>query len=203
MSPLRFLGLVLAALLGAFLLLILAFNTYGREASWEAVFGSPDLGPYDFAVPSRTGKLNDSLACPADDCKKGIPDIETRRYDLPPASLFAITEKVLRHLPGKVRVVGANPVNTRLRAIVFSPALRMPSTLSLMITPARGGGSFLYIYSRSQIGYYDLGRNTANVVALISAIDQQLAAATPVAAPQVGPAKPAAAPAIAPAAPKK
>ncbi len=196
MSPLRFLGLVLAALLGAFLLLVLAFNTYGREASWEAVFGSPDLGPYDFSVPSRTGKLNDSLACPADDCKKGIPDIETRRYDLPPASLFAIAEKVVKHLPGKVRVVGANPVNTRLRAIVFSPVLRMPSTLSLMITPARGGGSFLYIYSRSQIGYYDLGRNTANVVALISAIDEQLAAATPVAAPQVGPAKPAPAQAV-------
>ena len=46
--------------------LVLAFNTYGREASWEAVFGSPDLGPYDFSLPSRTGKLNDSLACPAD-----------------------------------------------------------------------------------------------------------------------------------------
>ena len=31
-----------------------------------------------------------------------------------------------------MRQVGANPVNTRLRAIVFSPALRMPSTLSVM-----------------------------------------------------------------------
>lgn len=191
MSPLRFLGLVFAALFGAFLLLVLAFNTYGREASWEAVFGSPDLGPYDFSVPSRTGKLNDSLACPADDCRKGIPDIETRRYNLPPASLFAIVEKVVRRLPGKVRVVGANPVNTRLRAIVFSPALRMPSTLSLMITPARGGGSFLYVYSRSQIGYYDLGRNTANVVALIAAIDDQLAAARPTAPAPTGPTKPA------------
>lgn len=190
MSPLRFLGLVFAALFGAFLLLVLAFNTYGREASWEAVFGSPDLGPYDFSVPSRTGKLNDSLACPADDCRKGIPDIETRRYNLPPASLFAVVEKVVRRLPGKVRVVGANPVNTRLRAIVFSPALRMPSTLSLMITPARGGGSFLYVYSRSQIGYYDLGRNTANVVALIAAIDDQLAAARPTAPAPTGPAKP-------------
>ena len=197
MSPLRFLGLVLAALFGAFLLLVLAFNTYGREASWDAVFGSPDLGPYDFSVPSRTGKLNDSLACPADDCLKGIPDIETRRYDLPPAALFAVAEKVVRRLPGKVRVVGANPVSTRLRAIIFSPALRMPSTLSLMITPARGGGSFLYAYSRSQIGYYDLGRNTANVVALIAAIDGQLAAATPV------PAAPAAAAAPARSAPAK
>ena len=191
MSPLRFLGLVFAALFGAFALLVLAFNTYGREASWEAVFGSPDLGPYDFSVPSRTGKLNDSLACPADDCRKGIPDIETRRYDLSPPALFAVIEKVVRRLPGKVRIVGANPINTRLRAIVFSPALRMPSTLSLMVTPARGGGSLLYIYSRSQIGYYDLGRNTANVVALIAAIDDQLAATTPTAPAQPAPAKPA------------
>lgn len=190
MSPLRFLGLVLAALLGAFLLLVLAFNTYGREASWEAVFGSPDLGPYDFSVPSRTGKLNDTLACPADDCQKGIPDVETRRYDLAPATLFAVAEKVVKRLPGKVRVVGANPVNTRLRAIVFSPVLRMPSTLSLMVAPARGGGSFLYVYSRSQIGYYDLGRNTANVVALISGINAELASVTPapLAPTQPGPA---------------
>lgn len=183
MSPLRFLGLVLAALFGAFLLLVLAFYTYGRENSWEAVFGSPDLGPYDFSVPTRTGKLNDTLACPANDCQKGIPDIETRRYDLPPAALFAVAEKVVRRLPGKVRQVGANPVNTRLRSIVFSPLLRMPSTLSVMVTPARSGGSFLYAYSRSQIGYYDLGRNTANIVALIAAIDAELAAATPTAAP--------------------
>jgi hypothetical protein len=181
MSPLRFLGLVLAALVGAFLLLVLAFNTYGREASWEAVFGSPDLGPYDFSLPSRSGKLNDSLACPANDCLKGIPDIETRQYDLPPAALFAVAEKVVRRLPGKVRVVGANPVNTRLRANLFSSVLRMPATLSVMIAPARGGGSLLYAYSRSQIGYYDLGRNTATLVALIAGIDAQLAAATPVA----------------------
>jgi len=178
MSPLRFLGLVLAVLIGALLLLVLAFNTYGREASWEAVFGQPDLGPYDFSIPSRTGKLNDTLACPANDCQKGIPDIETRRYDLPAEALFAVAAKVVRTLPGKVREVGANPVNTRLRVIVFSPALRMPSTLSVMISPARGGGSLLYVYSRSQIGYYDMGRNMANVVELISGIDAELAAAT-------------------------
>ncbi|MCM5555117.1 DUF1499 domain-containing protein [Pleomorphomonas sp. NRK KF1] len=181
MSPLRFLGLVLAALFGAFLLLVLAFYTYGREASWDAVFGAADLGPYDFAVPSRTGKLNDTLACPADDCKKGIPDIETRRYNLPPAVLFAVAEKAIKRLPGKVRMVGANPVNTRFRVIVYSPLLRMPSTLSVMVTPARGGGSFLYVYSRSQIGYYDLGRNMTNIVSLLSGIDAELAAAQPTA----------------------
>ncbi|PKR89207.1 hypothetical protein CXZ10_11030 [Pleomorphomonas diazotrophica] len=187
MSPLRFLGLVLAALFGAFLLLVLAFYTYGREASWDAVFGRADLGPYDFSVPSRTGKLNDTLACPADDCQKGIPDIETRRYDLPPATLFALAEQVVRRLPGKVRQVGANPVNTRFRVIVYSPLLRMPSTLSVMVTPARGGGSYLYAYSRSQIGYYDLGRNTANIVGLIAGIDAELAAAKPASASPASP----------------
>ena len=192
MSPLRFLGLVLAALFGAFLLLVLAFYTYGREASWDAVFGQADLGPYDFSVPSRTGKLNDTLACPADDCKKGIPDIETRRYSLPPDALFTVAEAAAKRLPGKVREVGANPVNTRFRMIVYSPLLRIPSTLSVMVTPARGGGSFLYVYSRSQIGYYDLGRNTANIVALVSGIDAELAAATPPSADPaaIGPSQP-------------
>lgn len=187
MSPLRFLGLVLAALFGAFLLLVLAFYTYGREASWDAVFGPADLGPYDFSVPSRTGKLNDTLACPADDCRKGIPDIETRRYSLPPDALFTVAEAAAKRLPGKVREVGANPVNTRFRMIVYSPLLRMPSTLSVMVTPARGGGSFLYVYSRSQIGYYDLGRNTANIVALLSGIDAELAATTPTSADPAAP----------------
>ena len=65
MSPLRFLGLVLAALFGAFLLLVLAFYTYGRDASWDAVFGPADLGPYDFYVPSRTGTLTAADLNPA------------------------------------------------------------------------------------------------------------------------------------------
>ena len=52
-----------------------------------------------------------------------------------------------------------------------------------MVEPTSDGGADLYVYSRSQIGYYDLGRNTANIVALIAAIDAELAAATPTAAP--------------------
>lgn len=190
MSPLRFLGLVLAALAGVLLLLVAAFNIYGREDSWQAMFGPADLGPYDFAVPSRTGKLNDTLACPADDCQKGIPDIETRRYNLPPAVLFAAVRRAVQSLPDHVRLVGVNPVNTRLRAIVYSPVLRLPSTMSVMVSAGRSGGSRLYVYSRSQIGYYDLGRNTANIVALIGAIDGELSAATTdTATPDTAPAK--------------
>ena len=58
---------------------------------------------------------------------------------------------------------------------------------TVMVTPARGGRSFLYVYSRSQIGYYDLGRNTANIVALLSGIDAELAATTPTSADPAAP----------------
>ena len=82
MSPLRFLGWILAALIGLILVAALAFNLYGREASWAALFGPADLGPYDFNQPTRSGKLNDTLACPPDACAKGLPDLETPHYQI-------------------------------------------------------------------------------------------------------------------------
>lgn len=188
MSPLRFLGLVLAALLTLFLATLFAFNMYGREESWKALFGPADLGPYDFSEPTRTGKLNDTLACPPASCDKGLPDLETPRYTLSARALFTIVEKAVRTLPGKTKLIGANPVTTRLRAVVYSPAIRLPSTLSVMIRPLTDGGSTLYVYSRSQIGYYDMGRNTENVTRLMDAISAEIRKSDPTApaAPMAG-----------------
>lgn len=176
MSPLRFLGLVLAALLAILLLALLAFNFYGREESWKALFGPADLGPYNFSEPTRTGKLNDTLACPPSACTKGLPDLETPHFRLPAKTLFAIVEKVVKTLPGKTKLIGANPVGTRLRAIVYSPAIRIPSTLSVMVRPTSDGGADLYAYSRSQIGYYDMGRNTDNITRLMDRIAGEIEA---------------------------
>lgn len=170
MSPLRFFGLIIAALLSFTLIAALAFYLYGRENSWKTFFGPPDLGPYHFTDPTRTGKLNDALACPPGSCLKGLPDIETPRYAVPPKTLFAIVEKVVKRLPGKTRLIGANPVATRLRAVVYSPLVRMPSTLSVMISASAEGGSLLYAYSRSQFGFYDMGRNTDNITRLMDGI---------------------------------
>jgi hypothetical protein len=177
MSPLRFLGWVLAALIGLVLAAALAFNLYGREETWSALFGPADLGPYDFHQPTRTGKLNDSLACPTGACIKGVPDLETPHYTLSGRNLFAIVQKVVTGLPGKTRMIGANPQAMRLRVVVYSPAVRIPSTMSVLIEPTTDGGADLYVYSRNQFGYYDMGRNTANIVSLMDAVARRAAAA--------------------------
>jgi hypothetical protein len=196
MSPLRFLGWVLASLIGLVLVGAVAFTLYGREESWVLLAGPADLGPYDFRQPTRTGKLNDTLACPAGTCVKGLPDLETPHYGVPGRELFAVVQKIIRHLPGKVRLIGANPVAQRLRAVVYSPAVRIPATLSVMVESTNDGGADLYVYSRSQIGYYDMGRNTANIAALMEAIATELSrpATPPAAAPPKVPAAPAAKP---------
>ena len=175
MSPLRFLGWILAALIGLILVAALAFNLYGREASWAALFGPADLGPYDFNQPTRSGKLNDTLACPPDACAKGLPDLETPHYQIAAPALFEIARQVVAKLPGKSKLIGANPVGMRLRAVVYSPAIRIPSTVSVMVEPTSDGGADLYVYSRSQIGYYDMGRNTANIVGLMDGIAKAIA----------------------------
>lgn len=193
MSPLRFLGWVLAALFGLMLVAMLAFNLYGREESWAALFGPADLGPYDFNQPTRSGKLNDTLACPPGACAKGVPDLETPRYAIPAANLFAIAHGIVAKLPGKSHIIGANPVGMRLRAVIYSPVMRVPSTLSVMVEPTPDGGSELFVYSRSQVGYYDMGRNTANIVDLMDGIAKAIAATgapTPPAAKATEPPKP-------------
>ncbi|WP_237153645.1 DUF1499 domain-containing protein [Oryzibacter oryziterrae] len=166
----------MAALALVLLLLVGAFSFYGREESWALLFGPADLGPYDFAAPVRTGKLNDMLACPDGACAKGEPGIITPHYAAPAAAVFDIASKAVRKLPGKVAVIGINPINTRLRAVVYSPNIRIPSTLSVMVQPTSDGGSDIFLYSRSQIGYYDMGRNAADIEALLSAIEAELKA---------------------------
>jgi hypothetical protein len=175
MSPLRFFGYLMAAMAAILLLLVGAFSFYGREESWALLFGPADLGPYDFTAPVRTGKLNDMLACPQDACAKGEPGIVTPHYTAPATTVFNIAAKAVTGLPGKVAVIGVNPIDTRLRAVIYSPNIRVPSTLSVMVVPTTDGGSDIYVYSRSQVGYYDMGRNASDIRTLLSAIDAVLA----------------------------
>jgi len=174
MSNLRLYGFIGGGLLLLIVAASVAFNVYGRQNSWQALFGPADLGPYDFSAPSRTGQLNDYLACPETACGSARPEFVTRAYTVPAAQLFAAAQAAIRTLPGKPEIIGVNPVDTRLRAVIYTPTMRVPTTLSLQVKPDGDAASMLFVYSRSRIGFYDFGRDESNVQALIAEIDRAI-----------------------------
>ena len=54
-------------ILGVIVVIVLVaavgFVLYGRENTWRALAGDPDLGPVDLAAPTRVTTPNDALLC--------------------------------------------------------------------------------------------------------------------------------------------
>lgn len=134
--------------------------TYGRDALWAEMFGPPDLGPYDFDLPTRTGKLNDALFCPDGDqaCLGAIVDRITPLFAAEGPTLYAEVRRRILGLSG-VEIVEENAGRGLLRAVVRTPVFRFPDTVSMRVREEAPGRSALWLYSRSQIGHADLGTN--------------------------------------------
>lgn len=166
MSPFKFLGIVLLVLLTLLLAAAGGATIYGRERLWEELAGPPDMGPYDFDVPTRTGKPNDSLACPAGRCLQATPERTTPLFAVPADKLYADVRARIAALPGAT-FVEEDAARGRFRAIVRVPLLHFPNTVSVQVREEGPQTASLWIYSRSQIGHADLGINDARVRRLV------------------------------------
>lgn len=171
MSPLRFfitVLVVIATLAGAAGVGLVA---YGRETLWEELAGPPDMGPYDFDMPTRTGKINDALFCPTDDagCERGAPERLTPVFRASGADLYAAVRAMVTAMPGAT-VVEDQAEALSFRAVVRSPLLRLPDTVSVHVEDVRPGEATLWMYSRSQIGHADLGANSRRLRAILRAL---------------------------------
>ncbi|WP_181706765.1 DUF1499 domain-containing protein [Chthonobacter rhizosphaerae] len=162
MSSLRFLAVTIALLATLFGAVAAGAVAYGREALWEDLFGPPDLGAYSFDKPTRTGKLNDALACPVGTCADAGTVLDTQVFRVEPATLYAVLREELLDT-FRVRIVEDDPAQGRLRAVIFTPLMRFPDTFSAEVRSPSPGLSTIYLYSRSQIGHADLGTNEERV----------------------------------------
>ncbi|MDH3742032.1 MAG: DUF1499 domain-containing protein [Hyphomicrobiales bacterium] len=130
------------------------------EKIWSLVAGPADLGPVDFASLEKPASPNAYLACPAATCPTYGPDMEPPTFEMDAASLKALAGAVWSAEPGVTLVEDAD---MSMRFVQRTAWLKFPDTVSVRFLTLSDKQSTLVIYSRSQIGYSDLGANETRV----------------------------------------
>jgi uncharacterized protein (DUF1499 family) len=178
MSPLRFLAVTMLAVFAVTTLAAAGGLAYGRDALWTDLFGQPDVGAYDFDLPKRTGKPNDSLACPEPSvaCANVPVDHWTPVFEAAGPVVFDVARRLIEAMPGAV-VVEDQGERLQLRAVVRTPLLRFPDTLSIRVREPAPGQAEVWLYSRSQIGHFDFGANDRRIRDLLRQLQRTFTAA--------------------------
>jgi len=168
--------LLIIALLGAGFAFLLwrADEPGGIDDAYALVFGPPDLGGVDFENLTRRDAPNDALACHPDICGATPVDFETPIYPIAGSRLRQIVREVALTQP-RTQLVYASRWGEEDRYVVRSRLMRYPDTVVARIYGAGPGRSMLGLYSRSQIGYSDMGMNRARIERWLAAIDDRVA----------------------------
>jgi uncharacterized protein (DUF1499 family) len=140
----------------------------GMDRAWRGFFGSPDLGPVDFATLVRRPTPNDALACQPGICPGAKSDIDAPVYPVPAAGLRAIIAQAAASEPNTV-LIGST--ETQDRFLVRTRLMRFPDTVVAQVFERGEGASTLALYSRSQIGRSDLGVNLRRLKRWLGRID--------------------------------
>lgn len=160
---------VSVAIMAAAVLLVGAVAASGRL--WD-LFGPADLGDVDFATLVRRSSPNDALACPLGRC--------TTRTDVAPPE-FAANATALRQAFAMVAAsewrlerVASDDSTGRERYIQRSILLGFPDTIVVQFFELPGDRSTLALYSRSMLGYSDLGANRARIERWLEKLQAQV-----------------------------
>ncbi len=167
----------------AFLLLILAcvagFFAFGRERTWEALYGPADLGPVsDFADLKRPGTPNTFLVCLPEICVREEPDMVSPVFAAGPHELRAALDAIVMG-SGRVERMARDEDGLGDRYIERTPVMRFPDTIVIRYVPVDVRRTALIVYSRSQVGSNDFGVNEKRVRNWLRLLEQ---VASPVAA---------------------
>lgn len=145
--------IVVVAILGWFLA--------GPERLWS-MFGPADLGSVEFETLVRRESPNEALACPPRFCK-AHSDLVPPTFATDAQGLRAAMARVIASEPN-IENVGSDDVAMTERYVQRTPLLRFPDTIVVRYFPLEPGErSTLAIYSRSQLGYGDMGINKARI----------------------------------------
>ncbi len=142
----------------------------GLERTWQSLYGSPDLGPVDFATLKRRTTPNDALICPRDVCPQAQPDSEPPVFSVPTARLRSLVSEAALSEPGTT-LIDRGPEQDRY--LVRTRLMRFPDTVVVQVFDRGQDGSTLALYSRSQVGRSDFGVNRRRIerwVALVGSL---------------------------------
>jgi len=159
---------------GALAVCLIVLMLTGRERVWTTLYGKADLGPAQFETLVRPAKPNQYLVCPDKYCQFTVPDRISKAYPVAPDLLLSYFAETVADLE-TVEVVN-EPAPDDFRFIDRTRFFRFPDTISVDVVEGESGSSMLAVFSRSQIGYSDLGANKQRVEALLMALEKRLAA---------------------------
>jgi len=128
----------------------------------------------DFKTLERPKSPNTYLLAPAELCEKAKPDRGSVRYSATPKTVFAACMSAIEAQKSWT-LAGADEAAGRLQFISTSALMRYKDDVDILLVPAANTPDTveLAIYSRSRVGYSDLGANAKRVGALLDALSQQ------------------------------
>ncbi|MEM7460693.1 MAG: DUF1499 domain-containing protein [Pseudomonadota bacterium] len=122
-----------------------------------------------FKSLQRPPKPNTCLAAPKDHCLAAEPDFAPPDFSMTGRGLFSKLSEIIaaERSFGKVE---SDAEALRLKFVATTGFMRFKDDVDVEIIPLDDSTSTLAIYSRSRIGYSDLGANQKRVKKLIGAL---------------------------------
>lgn len=130
----------------------------------------------NFSTLVRPGSPNTYLVAPDGLCNASEPDRVAPKFVETAESLFEIVTTLVRRNPS-FRNIEENRDLLSLRFVAVSPILRFKDDVDVLVqstNPAgdpNSPGSTLAVYSRSRVGYSDLGANEKRVSSLLKNLE--------------------------------
>lgn len=123
----------------------------------------------DPATLERTGRPNDFLVCPDGFCATAS-DRAAPILDMPPADLLRLWEEVITASP-RTRMLEVDDDRLTIHAEQRTRLMRFVDTVVVRVVPLDEGQSSFAAYSRSELGYNDMGVNRARLEDWIAQVE--------------------------------
>jgi uncharacterized protein (DUF1499 family) len=163
---------------GGMVALAIGYVLHGNPPGYKVYYGigrltgAPlDIGPVRFDRLRRRATPNDALLCPLATCPNAKSDFAPKTYDMPPSALLTQLTVVAMSEPN-TGALYCLPCETRARFVQYSRIMRFPDTIDVEVFPVGAEQSTLAIYSRSLVGYSDLGVNRARIARWLAALER-------------------------------
>jgi len=125
----------------------------------------------DFQTFKRPAKPNNWLIAPDGFADSALPDESSPVFDRTLAALF---EDIMQMVAARSdwKITASDPAAGRISFIAVTKLLRFKDDIDILVLPVaeHDHQSTLVVYSRSRVGYSDLGTNGKRVNALLSAL---------------------------------
>lgn len=135
------------------------------------LFADPPLVPIDFQTLRKGPKPNQYLVCPPGYCD-GPPDRTAPEFDVPAEALIGRIAEIVDAEP-QCRRRAVSDDGLQIDWLVHTRLLGFPDSVTVRTVPLAADRAAPAIFSRSHIGYSDLGTNRRRVERWLAALESR------------------------------